>query len=515
VAFSPPDGRLLAAGSGGVVRVWDWANDQERRNWPGYKIHSIPVAFSPDGQCLATGDAGQQGQRLWDVKTGELLRTLPAHALPVSALAFSRDGGRLASASMDRSVTVYDTATGAHVSTFHHTGNVLCVAFSHNGRRVASAGEDKTVRIWDAATGREVLGLRGHADLCQCLAFSPDPDGWRLASASADGTIRVWDATPLREDERQEILTFTEHKDEIRCVAFSPDGRRIVSAGHGGRVKVWDPETKRVDVDYPGHRIITWSVAWQPPHGLRIASAGADGPEHAVKVWDAGNGREVLELYTGVPGFARRYFAVAFSPDGHYLATGKENGDVQVWNAETGREIHKLGTHDREVRGLVFSRDGRWLASSSDGTVMLWDGTRLDQDQQPRLIRGARVPGPCVNVAFSPDGRWLSTGGRKNTVIIWDVEAGHELQTLEGHNGEVYTVAFSPDGRWLASAGEDSAVKVWASHTGKLVRSFRGHEGLVSSLAFSPDGRRLVSGSRDTTVKVWDVTRLSDSEGEH
>ena len=165
------------------------------------------------------------------------------------------------------------------------------------------------------------------------------------------------------------------------------------------------------------------------------------------------------------------------------------------------------------IRGVVFSRDGRHLASASgDGVVKLWDATRLDEQQEARLTLQARVPATCLNVAFSPDGRRLATGGEENTVMIWDVQTGKELHTLRGHSGDVYTVAFSPDddGRWVASAGEDSTVKVWDSQTGTIVHSFRGHTGLVSSVAFSPDGRRLVSGSRDHTVKIWDVTQLNE-----
>jgi WD40 repeat protein len=161
---------------------------------------------------------------------------------------------------------------------------------------------------------------------------------------------------------------------------------------------------------------------------------------------------------------------------------------------------------------VVFSADGNHLASASgDGQVKLWDATRLDKEQEPRLPPlPARVPGPCLNVAFSPDSRRLASGGIGNTIKVWDVRTGEELQTFRGHSGDVYTVAFSPHdaGRWIASGSEDSTVKVWDSQTGDQVLSFRGHTGLVCSLAFSPDGKRLYSGSRDTTVKAWDLTSL-------
>jgi WD40 repeat protein len=365
------------------------------------------------------------------------------------------------------------------------------------------------VRLWDAATGREVLDLRGHTGACLCFAFSPDPQGRRLASAGADGTIRIWDATPLRGDERQEMRSFDQHPDEVWRIAVSPDGRRIASGGFRMPVKVWDATPGAVTAEFRGHPFVCFDLAWQPRDGSRIASTGWDGKQFSVRVWDPQTGRDVFPIPA-----ASELFAVAFSPDGRYLVTAGMNRTIEVWDAKTGAPIGKLGTHDGEIRGLTFSRDGRSLASASgDGKVKLWDGDRLAEPQEPRRTLPARVPGHCLNLAFSPDGQRLATGGEENTVKVRDVQSGEELLTLRGHTGEVYTVAFSPgDGRWIASAGEDSTVKIWDGRTGKLARNFRGHEALVSSLAFSPPGSpggpRLYSGSRDRKVKTWDLSQL-------
>ena len=508
VAFRPPDGRHLAAGCDEEVRVWDWKTDQLLYTVSGPQYDSIPIVFSPDGQRLATGGAWEQGLILWNAESGRLLGTLPEPRHPVTALAFSADSARLASASLGRTVSLWDATTRGLLRPIPHSGNVLGVAFSSDGRLLASTGEDKTVHLWDTATGREVLGLLGHTDMCGCVAFSPD--GSRLASASHDKTIIIWDATPLSDTEGQGIFTFDRHDHEVRTLAVSPDGQSIASAGNEALVRVWDAATGRARFDFPGHTAPVFAVAWHPD-GQRIATAGSAGRQNTVMVWDASDGRVHFNLLIERDSSAGPYQAVAFSPDGLNLVTGQLEGTVRVWDARSGMGGRILGTHAREIRGIIFSRDGRRLASASgDGTVKLWDATRLHEKQEPRITLQARVPGPSVNVAFNADGRWLATGGEENTIKIWDVDTGRELQTLRGHRGEVYTLAFSPDdeSRWIASGAGDSTVKVWDSRTGKLLHSFRGHTGLVSSVAFSPDGRRLYSGSRDTTVKVWDLTQL-------
>jgi len=512
VSFRPPDGRHLAAGCDEMVRVWDWEKNQPHNpehTFPGPEHHSIPVAFTRDGRRLATGGAGQQCPSLWDAETGQPVGAFSGQPNPVTALAFTPVGGQLASANVGRSVDLWDTTTHELRRTLPHDGNVLGVAFSLDGARLASTGEDKTVHIWDAATGREVLGLRDHTNTCECVAFSPD--GHRLASASHDGTIRIWDATPLRANEGQETLNFSQHA-EVRSVAVSPDGSRVASAGNGTLVRVWDAASGREQFNFTGHSAPVFSVAWHPD-GRRVATSGSVGRQHTVKVWDASNGHEYVKITLGRGTSAGPYQVVAFSPDRRFVVTGQLEGAVQVWDVTTGQPVRTLVTHEREVRAIVFSAKGGHLATASgDGKIMLWDATHLDVKQEPRLPPlSARVPGPSVNVAFSADGQKLATGGEGNTVRIWDVQTGQPVGTpLRGHSKDVYTVAFSPteERPWIASGGEDGKVNIWDSRSGKLVRTLRGHAGIVSSLAFSPDGNRLYSGSRDKTVKVWDLSKL-------
>lgn len=510
VAFSPLDPDHLVAGWEGTVTLWNWRTNEPVRRFRGTGPHRTCLAFGHDGTRLATGN-WRGSVKLWDTRADrEPLVTFPETRHAVVALALSPDGGQLAAATFARRVDVWDTSTGRHLRALPHSGVVLGLAHSPDGRLIASAGEDKIVHVWDAASGRELIGLRGHTGMCGCVTFSPD--GLRLASGSTDGTVRVWDATPLKGDERQETGTFPHHNAEVWSLAVSPDRKRIVSTAFGPTVLIWDAESHQIGHRFSDHDSVVFCAAWHPDN-KRVAYAGASGDRFTLHVRDLQSSGEPEGF--PIPS-ASEWFALTFSPDGKYLVTGNGARTVEVRDADTGQRIKTLGTHAGVIRGLAFSPDPdhKYLASmSSDGEVKLWDAKRLGErdPQQPlRSIKdGVHSPGVGLSMAFSPDGKRLVTGGKEQTVLLWDVETRKLLHAMRGHTGDVSTVAFDPDGRWIASGGEDSTVKVWDSRTGELVRSFRGHTGLVSTVAFL-DARALVTGSRDGTVKFWDLKQLDE-----
>ncbi|MGO9925219.1 MAG: WD40 repeat domain-containing protein, partial [Mycobacterium sp.] len=195
----------------------------------------------------------------------------------------------------------------------------------------------------------------------------------------------------------------------------------------------------------------------------------------------------------------------AYSPNGHRVVSGSFDGEVQIWDADTGAQIMALKGHTSPVTGVAFSPDGRRIVSANDsGELRLWDADNYAE------IAGASTPtdGSAIEtVAFSPDGRHIATGGSLGDVRLWDAQTLQpSAQLVSWHTGEVLTVAFSPDGRILASGSRDTTIRLWNADTGQPIGDpLRGQRDAVKSVAFSPDGHRLASGSADTTVWIWDV----------
>ncbi len=443
------------------------------------------VAFSPDGQRLASG-SGDKTVKIWDSATGKELFALKGHAGLVYGVAFSPDGQRLASASNDQTVRIWDSATGKELLAHKgHAGLVYGVAFSPDGQRLATGSDDQTVKIWDSATGKELFSFKGHAGTVWSVAFSPD--GQRLASGSDDQTVKIWDSATGKE-----LFALKGHAGLVGSVVFSPDGQRLASASNDQTVKIWDSATGTEQFTLKGHTNAVRNVAFSPD-GQRLASASHD---KTVRIWDTATGRHLFAL----KGHTDYILSVAFSPDGQRLASASFDKTVKIWETATGKELFAHKGHTGGVWSVAFSPDGQRLATGGkDPTARIWDSATGRE-----LIALKGHAGGVYSVAFSPDGQSLASGSSDQTVKIWDSATGKELFALKGHAGYVWSVAFSPDGQRLASGSHDKTVKLWESATGKELLTLKGHASVVQGVAFSPDGQRLASTSWDRTVRIWE-----------
>jgi WD40 repeat protein/tetratricopeptide (TPR) repeat protein len=458
------------------------------------------VAFSPDGQRLASAGKDRTVM-IWDLATGQKLATLPGHTQIVRSVAFSPDGRLLASASgsmVDQKpgeLKIWNLTTGTEVFPLTgHTKRVAGVVFSPDGRLLASASWDGDVKLWDVKTSQEIRNFP-HGTTVRCVAFSPD--GKRLASGAFDKYVKVWD---VETDREEPLLTLRGHTDAVHGVAFSPDGQRLVSGGWDRTLRIWDAKNGGEPLTLNGHTDNVFGVAFSPD-GQRVASASSDG---TVKVWHAGTGQELLTLR----GHSREVTSVAFSPGGRCLASGGWDQTVKVWDLTTGQQGSRFTPANPAYPRVAFSPDGQRLATANlrDARRGIVAPVSLFEVRTGRetLAFGERVGG-FNRVAFDPDGRHVATDW-DTTVRIWDAQTGQEILTLPGHSGPLTAVAFSPDRQRLASAGEDGTVTLWNATTGQQLVALAGHTDPVTGVAFSRDGRLLASASEDHTVKVWNVT---------
>lgn len=192
---------------------------------------------------------------------------------------------------------------------------------------------------------------------------------------------------------------------------------------------------------------------------------------------------------------------IASSADGTLLASGNAEGEITLWQTQTGKALTAFSAHDGAVSTLSSSPDGRLLASGSfDKTIKLW---RLPDGQAVQVL--PEQSGFVYSVAFSPDGQQLAAGNHDQSITLWNVTTGTLTRTLQGHTNAVACLAFSPDGALLASGSDDHSIRLWQVNDGQMRMMLSGHEANVSSVTFSPDGKMLASGSGDRTVKLWNV----------
>jgi len=286
------------------------------------------IKFSPDGKVLAVG--GYREVRLIDAASGNILATLSGHSNYVRSIAFSPDGKLLAAAGgspqLEGEIKIWDLQSHQLLKTLGgHKDCIYSIAWSPDGKLIASGSYDKMVKLWDVAAGKELLNLQDHIDAVFAVAFSPD--GKRLASASQDRTVKIWNVAT-----GQRLYTLSDALDGLTGIAYSPSGDKVAAAGYDKTIYIWQlaGDDGHLSQSLIADEESLLALAWSPD-GKTIVTASSDG---SIRFRDA-----KLDLVSVIDKQTDWVQALDISPDGKWLAAGRFNGTLSLYDLKTYKEI--------------------------------------------------------------------------------------------------------------------------------------------------------------------------------
>jgi WD40 repeat protein len=481
-----PDSRLLVTGVEHEICIWEIASGRLLFNHRGHTDWVVTLAFSPNGNILASG-SHDGTVRLWDARTGQCLKTLRGHSDRVLTISFSPDGNTLASGSSDRTIELWQVSDGTCLDTWQeaHSDRIMAVIFSPDRKTLITGGDDGFVKLWCLSTGGCLNKIATHINWMLAIALSHD--GTKLAIGSDGNKVRIFDVMT-----GDCLKTLQGYNQCAWSVAFSCDDRCLATGNEDRTVQIWDVSTGKRLRTLSGHSNRVWSVSFSSDRSMLISV----GEDEIVKIWDALTGQclKTMESHSNMVS------SISFSGDGRLLISGNKDKSIRLWDVDTGECVKVLKGHTNWVPAVVFSPDSQTIASGGDDkSVKLWD---VSSGECIRTFLGHSSW--IQSVVFSPDGAIVASCSHDRTVRLWDMLTGECLHIFTGHSDRVKSIVFHPNNQVIASAGDDRTIRIWDVRTGDCLQVLTGHLDWISSVTYSPCGSRMVSSSGDRTIKFWD-----------
>lgn len=495
-----PDGRFLTA-----AELPSSKGESKRLRLKGHILASwtsttfdVPLdtgfelaAFTPGAQNMIVADPYSARTpataTMWNLSSGQPVRTFQGHSERLSALALSSDGLYLATADLSGIIKVWNVQTGNETLVLpKQPHRPASLAFSPDATRLVSTDDTTEAHLWDIRSGKQAPSI-----------FSPDasftradffPDGRRLLTATKDGDLQIWDINT-----RRKIAVLSGHLAFVQAIAFSPNGSKLATGSYDRTARIWSTTTGALLRTIKGHGRAVNSVAWSSD-GSHLITGSADA---TIKIWDVSAKEEPILPTEKV----KKYFATAFNSNTELMALGITLGDqIKLWNLSKGTEISHFDLAGDSLVSATFSPDARVVATGGmDNLIRLTDAA---PGKVVKVLQGHTSY--VYAMTFSPNGGFLVSGGKDQTIRLWNTATGQEIAKLGRDALNAWSAAFSPDGKYLATASSDGTVKLWETSSQQLVGTLRGHTEIVSAIAFSPDGQRLVTASYDASVRLWD-----------